>query len=191
MQPDSGLLPLSPPSPSFWQGKPKENRVYSPSASTWRWPCWPSSQTAIAASRYWTCWMYRAPGRPCNPGHGPVAVPLCERWGTTCILASSLWLNQDVTFVKSTLDTLSKTYYASSSGKNGIKGDQPGPAELDQREQTGGLLQEAGSGGTGAECRNGSCPGHDGNLQAKWASEFSPSATEPGLFHGLPRISPE
>ena len=33
---------------------------------------------------------------------------------TTCILASSLWLNQDVTFVQSTLDTLSKTYYASS-----------------------------------------------------------------------------
>ena len=32
---------------------------------------------------------------------------------TTSILASSLWLNQDVAFIQSTLDTLAEAYFAS------------------------------------------------------------------------------
>lgn len=92
---------------------------------------------------------------------------------TTCILASSLWLNQDVTFVQSTLDTLSKTYYASTyQGKMGSKGDQPGPAELDQRADR--WASSGAGGGTGAECRNGSCPGHDGILPGQMGLRILP-----------------
>ena len=61
----------------------------------------------------------------------------------TSVLASSLWLNEDVPFNQSTLDTLADTYYASS-----YQGEM-GSAELDQalqtwlNDQTGGLLKEA------------------------------------------------
>ena len=103
---------------------------------------------------------------------------------TTCILASSLWLDQDVTFVQSTLDTLSKTYYASTyQGKMGSK-------ETNQalrswiNEQTGGLLQEQAE-GLELSAETVLALVTTVYFRAKWASEFSPSATEPGLFHGL------
>lgn len=58
------------------------------------------------------------------------------------ILASSLWLHQDINYVQSTLDLLAKNYYASSfQGKMGSQ-------ELNQllqkwlNDQTGGLLHE-------------------------------------------------
>lgn len=58
------------------------------------------------------------------------------------ILASSLWMNQDISFVQSTMDTLANDYYASS-----YQGEM-GSAEFTEafqawlNEQTGGLLQE-------------------------------------------------
>ncbi|MBQ7936577.1 MAG: hypothetical protein IJ333_09590 [Clostridia bacterium] len=60
----------------------------------------------------------------------------------TSTLASSLWLNENITFHPETMETLAKTYYASS-----YEGT-PGTGDFDQalrdwlNEQTGGLLQE-------------------------------------------------
>ncbi len=62
---------------------------------------------------------------------------------TTAILANSVWLNQEVEFVRETVDRLAGDYYASS-----YRGD-PLSEEMNRllrdwlNEQTGGLLQEA------------------------------------------------
>ncbi len=60
----------------------------------------------------------------------------------TSILASSLWLNENIDYKKETLDTLAKSYYASSfSGEMGSdKYNQALRAWLN--DQTGGLLKE-------------------------------------------------
>lgn len=60
----------------------------------------------------------------------------------TSILASSLWMNEDVSFRKDTLDTLARSYYASSyQGEMGSDAfDHALQAWLN--EQTGGLLKE-------------------------------------------------
>ena len=58
------------------------------------------------------------------------------------ILASSLWLNQDVNFHQSTLDTLADTYYASSY-QGDMESEEFGKALQDWlNDQTGGLLEE-------------------------------------------------
>lgn len=60
----------------------------------------------------------------------------------TSILASSLWLNENVTFVQDTMERLAEVYYASS-----YQGEM-GSAELDRalqdwlNDQTGGLLKK-------------------------------------------------
>ena len=60
----------------------------------------------------------------------------------TSILASSLWLNEDVSFVPSTMDTLAETYYASSyRGEMGSDGFNRALQSW-LNEQTRGLLTE-------------------------------------------------
>ena len=65
---------------------------------------------------------------------------------TCCILADSLWLNENVTFKNDTLKTLAESYYAST-----YRG-QPGTREFDDaihawlNSQTGGLLRDFVSG---------------------------------------------
>jgi len=100
----------------------------------------------------------------------------------TSILASSLWLNQDVKFNRNTMKILARDFYASS-----YRGEM-GTEEFDQalqswlNEQTGGLLEEQA-----------------GNIQmdrdvilalattlcfkATWDSEFSEEETVPQTFH--------
>ncbi len=102
----------------------------------------------------------------------------------TSILASSLWLNENVTFQQSTLDTLAQNYYASSY--QGTMGDANFTAAMQDwmNEQTGGLLEE-----------------YIGNIeltpdmimalvttiyfQAKWDNEFSPQNTYTRDFHAV------
>lgn len=100
----------------------------------------------------------------------------------TSILASSLWLNQDVPFVQSTLDTLADTYYASS-----YQGEM-GSAELDQalqswlNDQTGGLLKEA-AGQISLDPETVLALATTVYYQGRWSQEFSPDKTAPDLFH--------
>ena len=100
----------------------------------------------------------------------------------TSVLASSLWLNEDVPFVQSTLDTLADTYYASS-----YQGEM-GSAELDQalqawlNDQTGGLLKEA-AGQVSLDPNTVLALATTVYYQGRWAQEFNPDNTAPDLFH--------
>ena len=105
--------------------------------------------------------------------------------GTTrSILASSLWLDEDVDFVQETLDTLAADYYASS-----YRG-QTGSADYDRllqawlNEHTGGLL----------EAYVNDIELDDDTLlalvtavdfYASWIQEFRAEQNETGVFHAL------
>ena len=98
------------------------------------------------------------------------------------ILASSLWLNEDVKFNQDTMDILAKDFYASSyQGEMGSdKFNKALQSWLNQ--QTGGLLeQQAGNMSLDSETilalASTVC------FQAKWANEFSRNRTEPLTFH--------
>lgn len=100
----------------------------------------------------------------------------------TSILASSLWLNESVSFRKETLDTLAKTYYASS-----YLGNMGDAAFADAMRawinaQTGGLLKEYVS---DIELTPNTVMALITTIyfQAKWADEFNESRTEERTFH--------
>lgn len=100
----------------------------------------------------------------------------------TSVLASSLWLNKNVTFNKNTLKTLTENYYASSY--QGEMGSAKFNEALQEwlNQQTGGLLQEQ-------------IPNIEMTpetimtiattiyYQAKWEAEFQESATQQRVFH--------
>ena len=106
----------------------------------------------------------------------------CDDGAVTSVLASSLWLNQDVPFVQSTLDTLADTYYASS-----YQGEM-GSAELDRalqnwlNDQTGGLLKEA-AGQIELDAETVLALATTVYYRGRWAQEFNPDNTAPDLFH--------
>lgn len=100
----------------------------------------------------------------------------------TSILASSLWLSEDVSFNKKTLTTLASNYYASSyQGKMGSqKLNQALSAWID--EQTGGLLKQYTS---DIELTQETIMALVTTIyfEAKWDSEFSKANTRPSVFH--------
>ena len=107
----------------------------------------------------------------------------CNDGASTSILASSLWLNQDVSFVPSAMEQLAKAYYASS-----YQGEM-GTEELNKalqtwlNEQTGGLLEEQAS-GLGLEADTVLALATTIYFRGKWASEFSEGRTSQEVFHG-------
>lgn len=106
----------------------------------------------------------------------------CDDGATTSILASSLWLNEDVPFVQETLDTLAETYYASSyQGKMGS--EEVNKALRDWiNDQTGGLLEEQAE---SLELNADTVLALATTIyfRAKWAEEFREEDTAPGTFH--------
>lgn len=106
----------------------------------------------------------------------------CDDGATTSVLASSVWLNENVNFVQETMDTLAEIYYASS-----YQGTM-GSAEFNQalrdwlNEQTGGLLEEQ-AGQIEMDPDTILALATTVYFRAKWADEFSESRTEPGVFH--------
>ena len=66
----------------------------------------------------------------------------CDDGATTSVLASSLWLNDKVSFRQDTMDALAKYYYASAF--HGEMGSESFDKALQNwiNEQTGGLLKE-------------------------------------------------
>lgn len=106
----------------------------------------------------------------------------CDDGAVASILASSLWLNEDVAFRQETLDALAKHYYAASfRGKMGTAGfNRALQAWLS--EQTGGLLKEQAS---GLEMQPETILALAATIyfRAKWSGEFSDSRTGPGIFH--------
>ena len=106
----------------------------------------------------------------------------CDDGATTSVLASSLWLNEDVPFVQETLDTLAETYYASS-----YQGEM-GSEEINEalrdwiNAQTGGLLEEQAE-GLELNDRTVLALATTIYFRAKWAAEFREEDTAPGTFH--------
>ena len=103
---------------------------------------------------------------------------------TTSILGSSLWLNQNISYVPETMKILAENYYASSfQGEMGSEDfDKALQDWLDT--QTGGLLQDQIQ---GLELKPETVLALATTIyfQAKWQTEFSPEATVPGTFHAL------
>lgn len=103
---------------------------------------------------------------------------------TTSILGSSLWLNQDISYVPETMKILAENYYASSfQGEMGSEDfDKALQDWLDA--QTGGLLTDQTQ---GLEMKPATVLALATTIyfRAKWQTEFSPEATIPGTFHAL------
>ena len=106
----------------------------------------------------------------------------CADGAVTSVLASSLWLDEDISYVQQTLDTLAKNYYASTF--RGQMGDSAYNEALQSwvNEQTGGLLEEQAS---GLEFDPNTVLGLVTTIyfRAKWSQEFSEAATSSDTFH--------
>lgn len=106
----------------------------------------------------------------------------CADGATMSVLASSVWMNEDISFVQKTMDTLAKTYYASSY--QGEMGSQEFNQALRDwlNGQTGGLLEEQ-AGQIEMSADTILALATTIYFRAKWADEFSENATQPGVFH--------
>ncbi len=106
----------------------------------------------------------------------------CDDGQLTSILASSLWLNQDIPFVEETMERLAEVYHASSF--QGPMGDDAFNKALQDwiNQQTGGLLEEQAA---GLEMTPDTALALATTVyfRGHWHNEFSPSATAPGVFH--------
>lgn len=103
---------------------------------------------------------------------------------TTSILASSLWLNEDVSFVEDTMKRLADTYYASSY--QGEMGSQELNKALQDwlNAQTGGLLENQVNEIT-MDPETVMTIATTLYYQAKWAQTFDAANTSPETFHAL------
>mgnify|MGYP004626904793 CR=1 FL=1 len=108
----------------------------------------------------------------------------CDDGAVTSILASSLWLNEQIRFKQDAMDALAKYYYASSyQGKMGASiFDQALQDWITQ--QTGGLLKEQASGLT-MDKETLLALATTIYFRAKWGSEFAQSSTGPSTFHAI------
>ncbi len=100
----------------------------------------------------------------------------------TSILASSLWLNEDVKFNRDTMDILAEDFYASS-----YRGEM-GSEEFDQalrdwlNEQTGGLLEEQ-AGNLKLDAQTILALATTVYFKARWYNDFPKERTAPQTFH--------
>lgn len=101
---------------------------------------------------------------------------------TTCLLAGSLWLRDDMGYLQPALDSLAKNYYASSY--RGAMGTPDYNAALQAwlNEQTGGLLKEQAA-GVELDPSTVIALATAIYFKAGWADEFSKNATAPDTFH--------
>lgn len=101
----------------------------------------------------------------------------------TSILASSLWLNENIAFVQDTTDRLADTYYASSyQGQMGS--DELNRAIQDWlNEQTGGLLKDA-AGRAKLDPETVLALVSTIYFRASWTNEFQEAFTGSRTFHG-------
>ena len=100
----------------------------------------------------------------------------------TSILASSLWLNQNVKFNQDTMNTLARDFYASSyRGEMGSEGFNKALQSW-LTEQTGGLLEEQ-AGNIELTDKTILVLATTVYFKAKWNYEFSKENTSPETFH--------
>lgn len=100
----------------------------------------------------------------------------------TSILASSLWLNKDISFNQETMDTLARDFYASSyQGEMGTDAYDKALQEW-LNQQTGGLLEDQ-AGNVAMDSETILALATTVYYQAKWGHEFSEDSTGPQTFH--------
>lgn len=100
----------------------------------------------------------------------------------TSILASSLWLNQNIKFNQDTMDALARDFYASSyAGEMGSKGFNRA-LQTWLNEQTGGLLEEQ-AGNVELDPTTILALVTTLYFKAPWVNEFSKDKTAPQTFH--------
>lgn len=106
----------------------------------------------------------------------------CDDGAVTSVLASSLWLDKDITYIKETLDRLAEVYFASTyQGEMGTK--EYNKALQDWlNEKTGGLLKEQAEGVT-LDPETILALATTVFYRAKWQDEFAKSGTEKGEFY--------
>jgi len=101
---------------------------------------------------------------------------------TTCLLAGSFWLRDDMSYFQETLDSLAKNYYASSF--RGAMGTEDYNAALQAwlNEQTGGLLKEQAE---NIELNPSTVIALATAIyfKAGWSDEFAKEGTAPDVFH--------
>ncbi len=101
---------------------------------------------------------------------------------TTSVLASSLWLDRDISYKQDAMNALAEHYYAAS-----FQGEM-GSSEYNQllqswlNEQTGGLLEEQAS-QIEMDPETVLALAATIYFKSKWSDEFGESRTEPGVFH--------
>ena len=101
---------------------------------------------------------------------------------TVSILASSLWLNQNISFNQDTMDALARDFYASSfAGAMGSEGFNKALQGW-LNEQTGGLLEEQ-AGNIELDSTIILALAATLYFKAPWAEEFSKDQTAPQTFH--------
>lgn len=100
----------------------------------------------------------------------------------TSILASSLWMNENIQFTASTIEQLSNTYYASAYQGSMGSGDFNKKFQDWLNSQTGGLLKDEAA---QINLTNDTILALATTIffQAKWEHEFSSADTAPGTFH--------
>jgi len=98
------------------------------------------------------------------------------------VLASSIWLRDDLPYRKETLDVMARDYYASSyAGKMGS--EEYSQAYVNWlNEQTGGLLKEQID-GLVLSPETVMSLATTVYFDAKWSSPFNANETKPGVFH--------
>ena len=101
----------------------------------------------------------------------------------TSVLASSIWLNEDINFIQSTMDSLARNYYASSY--QGVMGSDELNKALQSwlNEQTSGLLEEQAS-DVKLDDDTIMALATTIDFHAKWSNEFFEENTTEGVFHG-------
>lgn len=100
----------------------------------------------------------------------------------TAVMANSLWLNEDVSYIQETVDALADHHYASAF--RGEMGSDAYNAALQNwlNEQTGGLLtQQAGQ--VELDPSTVLALASTVHFQARWQDTFRPENTTPGTFH--------
>ncbi len=102
----------------------------------------------------------------------------------TSVMASSVWLNENVNFVQETMDSLAENYYASSF--RGTMGSLEFNKALQDwlNEQTGGLLQEQAE-GVELSAETILALATTVYFRGRWSSEFNESRTTQEQFYLL------
>ena len=118
-----------------------------------------------------------------NRAHGLWNANYRDDGAVTSVLASSLWLNEKVSFHQDTLERLAKTYYASSyQGEMGSEAFDKALREW-LNEQTGGLLEEYAD-GISMTPETVLALASTLYFRVKWDGQFRPERNTQEIFHG-------